>query len=292
MRGVGDPEYLAHGRHRRRRQGRQTRGAFRPARLGARCARQSLVDAPRAGWLALRHARFQQRKHAARARRQRAAHPERQYVARAARRFARRGAHVRTGESVWPVLGRSRESFQRRLPQLADLPAPARRVLPELWQTARRPRLRAADGHALARQHGDLRADVCQRSGVAGGMAEPHVRRQRADQPHQPRRDHLARLVVEGKGDAGFSQHGRSVVPTGRSELGAGRRALRGGFLQQDHRPLRSPAHASRPRPRARAALAHRSAGRGKKSRAACGHGGPRARTRQRQPHAPHTRAE
>ncbi len=60
------------------------------------------------------------------------------------------------------------------------------------------------DHHALARQHRDLRADVRLRSRVARGMAGPHVRRQRADEPHQPRRDHLARLVVEGQGDAGF----------------------------------------------------------------------------------------
>ena len=96
-----------------------------------------------------------------------------------------------------------------------------------------------------------------------------HVRRQRHDQPRQPRLDPRARLVAPGDRGARLRRLGRPLVPARRHAGRARRLALHRRLLQQDHRPRRGPARPPRTRPAPRPDLAGRLRGRRRETRPA-----------------------
>ena len=99
-----------------------------------------------------------------------------------------------------------------------------------------------------------MRADVVRRGPLPEGVPRVHVPGQRGNEPDQRRPDRVAREHAGGEGAAGLPGEQGPVVPADGHQAGSGRGAVRGGLLQQDHRPLRggpeAPAAGQGPRPR------------------------------------------
>ena len=187
------PEHLVFARHRRRRQGGQAGETLRSAWLRARHARHAVVVHSRARRLAASHARFQQHDH--RQRRRRLEHHDelRQHVSRAVGRLKRAAVHLRASQPVRHVPRFVRKLLHRRLPQLADLSAHSRCLLPELRQAARRHGLCAHGDPAHAQLKRPVRHRFQRGQSLAGGVPRQYLRRQRRHQPRQSRQDPVAR---------------------------------------------------------------------------------------------------
>ena len=86
-----------------------------------------------------------------------------QHLPDAARRLARRVLHARAGQPVRPGVRPDGQPVLLRLPQPADLSAPPGRLVPELRQARRRPRVRPRDGHPRPRLDRDRAASATTR---------------------------------------------------------------------------------------------------------------------------------
>ena len=116
-----------------------------------------------------------------------------------ARRLARRVVHPRPGQPVRPGVRPAGQPLLVRLPQPADLSAPARGLLPELRQARRRPRLRPGDDDARPRLDRHRRHRLLRGRPVPRGVPRHGLHRQRRHQPDQPRPARVARLDPEGR---------------------------------------------------------------------------------------------
>ena len=167
------------------------------------------------------------------------------------------------GESIRHVLRPDGQPVHRRLPFQADHDDPPRRLLRQLRQAARRPRLRAAHHGRRPRlnrhrRHGRLRG-----RSVSGRLSRVDVRGQRDDQHHPSRYPRVAGLLAVGGAADRFRVVRRLVVSASRFAARARRRPLRGRLLQLHHRPLRGRPETSAPRPPPRSDLADRVEGGG-----------------------------